>query len=319
MNSDNTVPLIALVVPCYNESAVLPISAPVLLDVLERLYADGKISHNSFILFCNDGSSDNTWLEITKLHAADKRYKAISLAHNRGQQAAIFAGLMTVRDIADAAITIDADLQDSPEVIGDMIDCFIQGYDIVYGVRSSRKSDSWFKRNSARLFYRFQKAMGVELMYDHSEFRLMSRRALELLGQYDESNLYLRGILPHIGLRSTSVSYNRNIRIAGETKYPLRKLISTGIDGITSFTAKPVRIIFTVGLALLILDIAVAVWVFISHFGGRAISGWSSLMLSIWFLGSLILIALGIIGEYICKIFVEVKRRPRYAIMDTLL
>lgn len=312
-------PVIALVVPCYNEEAMLPLSAPVLTDILDRLAADGLASPESFILCVNDGSHDATWQVINNLHSTDSRFKGISLAHNRGQQNALLAGLHTVRTKCDAAITLDADLQDAPEAILEMVAKYKQGADIVYGVRASRATDTWFKRNSARSFYKLQKRLGLETVYDHSEFRLMDRQALDMLEQYGERNLFIRGIMPSIGLQTAIVHYDRAARAAGETKYPLSKMISASIDGITSFTAQPMRIIFMVGLVLLVLDIVVAVWVLVAHFKGYAISGWSSLMLSVWFLGSLILMALGIIGEYIGKIFVEVKQRPRYAIEDTLL
>jgi glycosyltransferase involved in cell wall biosynthesis len=231
----------------------------------------------------------------------------------------MLAGLMTVRDISDAAITIDADLQDDPNAIIEMVKLFVQGKDIVYGVRSSRETDTWFKRTSARAFYKFQKAMGLETIYDHSEYRLMSSRALGLLSEYSESNLFLRGIMMSIGLETAVVTYPRAKRLAGDTKYSFGKLLGLSIDGITSFTAKPMRIIFMIGLVLLLIDVFVAVWVFLSYFKQQAISGWSSIMLSIWFLGSLILMALGIVGEYIGKIYIEVKHRPRYAIKDSLL
>lgn len=320
-SSPAALPIIALVVPCYNEEEALPQTMPVLLGVLSTLAADGKASPASFILCCDDGSTDRTWEIIGQLHLQDPRIKGISLAHNRGQQNALLAGLMTVLNStdADAAVTVDADLQDAPEAIIEMVDRFRQGDDIVYGVRSSRPTDSWFKRNSASSFYKLQSRFGLETIPEHSEFRLMDRRALELLSEYGESNLYLRGIMPHIGLRSSIVTYARAPRMAGESKYPFGKLLAVSIDGITSFTAKPMRIIFIIGLVLLLTDIVVAVWVLVSHFRGLAISGWSSIMLSVWFLGSLVLISLGIIGEYVGKIFVEVKHRPRYAINDTLL
>lgn len=307
-------PVIALVVPCYNEREVLPMSVPVLLGVLDKMSSAGLTSDESFVLCVDDAGTDGTWDVICRLHAGDKRVKAISLAHNRGQQFALLAGLEQVKDICDAAVTIDADLQDDPEAIIEMVRLYKEGKDVVYGVRRSRASDSWFKRNSARAFYRLQHSMGIETIYDHSEFRLMSRRAIALLSEYGESNLFIRGIMTHIGLESAQVHYDRNPRLAGSTKYPLSRLVSTSIDGITSFSAKPMRLIFYTGIILLLLDIVIAVWVLVSHFRGYAISGWSSLMLSIWFLGSLILIALGIIGEYIGKIFIEVKHRPRYAL-----
>ncbi|MBD5234545.1 MAG: glycosyltransferase family 2 protein [Bacteroidales bacterium] len=315
----NQCPVIALVVPCYNEEEALPVTAPTLIGVLDRMVEEGIASGESFVLCVDDGSKDHTWSIIEKLHERYPRLLAISLAHNRGQQNAMLAGLMTVRPICDAAITLDADLQDSPDAIIEMVKEYRNGADIVYGVRSSRKSDSWFKRNSARAFYKLQRRLGLETIYDHSEFRLMDRRALDCLSEYGESNIFLRGIMPHIGLNSAIVRYDRSARNAGETKYSVGKLISISIDGITSFTAQPMRLIFMVGVALLLLDVFIGIWVLVSLFLGKAISGWASIMLSIWFLGSLMLIALGIIGEYIGKIFVEVKNRPRYAIAKEIL
>ena len=312
-------PTVAFVVPCYNENQVLRQSLPLLLGALDDMAGAGITSSDSFVLCVDDGSKDDTWQIIAAMHRADKRIKAIRLSHNRGQQNALLAGLMTVRPMADAAITIDADLQDSLEAAAEMVALYREGFDIVYGVRASRKSDSFFKRTSARAFYNLQNRMGLETIYDHSEFRLMSRRALDILAEYPERNLYLRGIMPAIGLRHATVSYDRSPRLAGETKYSFMKLLSLSIDAITSFSARPMRLIFLIGLILLVADIGVAIWVFMSHFAGRAMSGWSSLMLSVWFLGSLMLISLGIIGEYIGKIFNEVKRRPRYSIQDELL
>lgn len=315
----NQRPVVALVVPCYNEEEMLPVSAPRLLALLDTMVQHQLASPDSFVLCVDDGSRDRTWHIISTIHRQDKRLKGITLAHNRGQQAAMLAGLMTVRTLADAAITIDADLQDSPEAVVEMVRRYREGYDIVYGVRASRSTDSLCKRASARAFYRFQNSLGLETIYDHSEFRLMGRRALDILEQYPERNLFLRGIMTSIGLKWTTVTYDRCARTAGETKYSFGKLLSLSVDGITSFTAKPMRLIFGVGIALLLLDIGISAWVLISHFGGNSMSGWASLMLSIWFLGSLILIALGIIGEYVGKIFTEVKRRPRYNIAESLM
>ncbi len=312
-------PTVAFVVPCYNENQVLRQSMARLLEALDGMCLSGIISDASFVLCVDDGSKDDTWQIIESLHLNNNRIKAIRLSHNRGQQNALLAGLMTARTLSDAAITIDADLQDSLEAAAEMVLLYREGYDIVYGVRASRKSDSFFKRTSARAFYRFQSRMGLETIYDHSEFRLMSRKALDILSEYPERNLYLRGIMPAIGLRHTTVSYDRSPRLAGETKYSFMKLVSLSVDAITSFSARPMRIIFLIGLILLVADIGVAIWVFMSHFAGKAMSGWSSLMLSVWFLGSLILISLGIIGEYVGKIFNEVKRRPRYSIQEDLL
>jgi glycosyltransferase involved in cell wall biosynthesis len=307
-------PTIAIVVPCYNEQEALPISMPQLLTLLDSMVAQDMISPESYILCSNDGSKDKTWAVIEALHAKDNRIKGISLAHNRGHQNALLAGLMSAIDKCDAAISIDADLQDDPHAIVEMVHNFIHGDDIVYGVRSSRQTDTWFKRNTAHAFYSLQRSMGVETIYDHADYRLMSNHALHLLAQYDEENLFLRGIIPHIGLRSSIVHYERAQRCAGESKYPLAKMLSFSIDGITSFSAKPMRYIFLTGLTFLLMDIAVALWVFIAYFFDQTITGWASIMLSIWFLGSLILIGIGVVGEYIGKIFIEVKRRPRYAI-----
>ena len=312
-------PVIAIVVPCYNEEQALPLSVPKMLEMLDELSGLQLASPDSYILLCNDGSRDATWSVIERMHIADRRVKGISLAHNRGHQYVLLAGLMTVRDKCDAAISIEADLQDDPRAIIEMVRKFNKGVEIVYGVRSSRDTDTWFKRTTAHAFYAFQKKMGLETVYDHADYRLMSNRALGLLGQYGESNLFLRGIVPQIGLKSDVVTYAREERVAGESKYPLAKMLSFSIDGITSFSARPMRWIFLTGLVLLVIALLVSVYVFTSYFYSDHISaGWASIMLSIWVLGSLILIAIGVVGEYIGKIFNEVKHRPRYAISDTL-
>jgi glycosyltransferase involved in cell wall biosynthesis len=306
------------VVPCYNEQEALPITMPQLLKCLDDMVAKNLIAPESYILCSNDGSRDNTWTLIEQLHNDDARVKGISLAHNRGHQNALLAGLMSVRGKCDAAVSIDADLQDDPGAIEKMVENFVGGDDIVYGVRSSRKTDTWFKRTTAHAFYKLQNSMGAETIYDHADYRLMSNRALDYLAEYGEENLFLRGIIPHIGLTSSVVMYERAERCAGESKYPLSKMLSFSIDGITSFSAKPMRYIFLTGLTFLLIDIAIAAWVFIAHFFRDTISGWASIMLSIWFLGSLILMGIGIVGEYIGKIFIEVKHRPRYAVAETI-
>lgn len=312
-------PVIAIVVPCYNEELALPLSVPKMLDVLDGMARNGIASPDSYVLLCNDGSRDRTWEVIEQLHAQDKRVKGISLAHNRGHQYVLLAGLMSAHNRCDAAISIDADLQDDPNAIVEMVQRFNEGCEIVYGVRSSRKTDTWFKRTTAHAFYSFQEKMGLETIYDHADYRLMSNRALGFLGEYGESNLFLRGIVPQIGLKSAIVAYERDERVAGESKYPLAKMLSFSIDGITSFSARPMRWIFMTGLILLVIAVLVSIYVFISYFYSDHISaGWASIMLSIWVLGSLILIAIGIVGEYIGKIFNEVKHRPRYAISDAL-
>ncbi len=316
----NHLPKIAIVVPCFNEEQALPVSVPQMLDVLNDLTRQQLAASDSYILLCNDGSRDNTWGIIRQFHESDSRVKGISLAHNRGHQNVLLAGLMTVMNHCDAAISIDADMQDDPAAITKMVQLFNSGSEIVYGVRSSRESDTWFKRTSAHAFYSFQKTMGLETVYDHADYRLMSNRALNLLSEYGESNLFLRGIIPQIGLKSDVVTYERHERVAGDSKYPLAKMLSFSIDGITSFSARPMRWIFMTGLVLLLIDLLVAIYVVVSLMYSNTISaGWASLMLSVWALGSLILMSLGIVGEYIGKIFNEVKHRPRFAIADTLL
>ena len=312
-------PRIAIVMPCYNEEEALPLSSKEILALLDRMAEEKLISEDSYILCSNDGSRDNTWQVINELHAKDKRVKGISLAHNRGHQYALLAGLMTAKESCDAAISIDADLQDDPNAIVEMVKKFREGKEIVYGVRSSRKTDTWFKRNTAHAFYSFQNVMGLETVYDHADYRLMSKRALELLSEYGEKNLFIRGIVPQIGLETDIVTYERNERVAGESKYPLSKMLGFSVDGITSFSARPMRWIFMTGLVLLLLDVFIAIYVFISYFHNSVISGWTSIMLSVWFLGSLVLMSIGVVGEYIGKIFIEVKNRPRYAIKDYLI
>ena len=315
----NKVPKISIVLPCFNEAEALPITSQVLLTLLDELIEEQLIDSSSYILCCDDGSIDDTWDIIKSVHKQDKRLKGISLAHNKGQQNALLAGLMTVMDNCDAAISIDADLQDDPNMIKLMIKEYINGKEIVYGVRSNRDVDSWFKRTSAHIFYKFQQKMGLETIYNHADYRLMSNRALHFLAEYNESNLFLRGIIPQIGLESSVVKYHRDERVAGNSKYSLRKMISFSVDGITSFSAKPMRMIFGIGFILILLDIIVAGYVLFSYFSNNTISGWTSLMLSIWFLGGLILMSIGIMGEYVGKIFIEVKHRPKYAIKETLI
>lgn len=312
-------PVIAIVVPCFNESDALPISVPVLLNWLDSMHQAQMIAKDSYILCVDDGSSDSSWHILEQMHLADRRVKALALAHNRGHQYALLAGLIEAKDNCDAAISIDADLQDDVQAMTEMVKLYRQGKDIVYGVRSSRASDTAFKRSTAHAFYTFQKWMGLETVYDHADYRLMSRRALGLLSQYQESNLFLRGIVPHIGLESDVVYYQRTPRVAGESKYPFSKMLALSIDGITSFSAKPMRWIFYTGLIFFAITLIVGVIVLIRAFSPDYIhTGWASIMLSLWGLGSIILMAIGIVGEYIGKIFNEVKHRPRYALKDRL-
>ncbi len=311
-------PRLAIIIPCYNEEEVLPSSLKILLGLLTRMAGDGLVAADSYILCVDDCSKDSTWQIVNETHKADGRVKGLSFAHNSGQQNALIAGLLTAMDHCDCAVTIDSDLQDDPEAIIRMVEKFREGCEVVFGVRSSRDTDTWFKRTSARGFYRFQEMMGVETVYDHSEFRLMSNRAIHLLSEYGETNMFLRGIIVRLGLKTAVVACPRRARMAGETKYSLSKMISLSIDGITSFTAQPMRLIFLTGFVLLILDVIVAIYALISYFSHHTTTGWTSLILSVWFLGSLILMGLGIVGEYIGKIYVEVKHRPRYAIREKL-
>ena len=308
---------LAVVMPCYNEAEALPHSARKIRGLMEDMIAKGEIAQDSYVLCVDDGSKDTTWDVICELaqDGGKVKVRGISLAHNSGHQYALLAGLMEAKSDCDAAVSIDADLQDDVEAIREMMRRFREeGDEIVYGVRASRATDTFFKRSTARGFYKLQNLMGLETIYDHADYRLMSSRAMGILSQYGEHNLFLRGIIPQIGLKNSTVSYDRASRVAGESKYPLRKMLAFSIDGITSFSARPMRWIFGTGLALLVLDILVGIYVLLALINGSAVSGWSSIMLSIWFLGSLILMAIGIVGEYIGKIFIEVKNRPRYAV-----
>lgn len=310
-------PVLALVIPCYNESEALPLTAAELLKLYDRLTASDEIDPESYILCVDDGSRDGTWALIQELNRRDRRIRGIALAHNRGHQYALLAGLMEVRGRCDACISIDADLQDSTDAIAEMVRQYRAGKEIVFGVRSSRRTDTLFKRTTAHGFYSLQRAMGLETIYDHADYRLMSARALDLLSQYGERNIFLRGIVPQIGLETGVVYYERSARVAGESKYPLSKMLALSVDGITSFSARPMRWIFFLGLGIFLLTLAVAVYVLVSYFFDTHIMrGWASLMLSVWFLGSLILMSIGVVGEYVGKIFVEVKGRPRYAVRE---
>ena len=310
--------VLAVVVPCYNEEAVLAETNRRLTALLDRLAAEGKISSESYVLYVNDGSGDGTWPMIRAMHAADGRVHGVNLAANVGHQNALVAGLTVAKATADIMVTIDADLQDDVDAMERMIDHWRDGADIVYGVRSSRKSDTWFKRNTALAFYRLMQVWGVRSVYNHADYRLMSRRAVEQLLRYRERNLFLRGMVPLIGYRTACVSYVRAERFAGESKYPLSKMLNFAVDGITSFSVKPVRMVLTLGLLFLLVALGILVYVLVSYFRGRALPGWSSLMLSLWFCSGCVLTGLGIVGEYIGKIYIEVKDRPRYNIESTL-
>lgn len=307
------------VIPCYNEEAVLAETARRLKEKYYHLCTVGKISGESRILFVNDGSSDKTWQMIEDLHRSDAIYTGVSLSKNKGHQNALLAGLMAAVDEADAIISMDADLQDDINVIDAMIDKYVGGADIVYGIRSDRKTDSAFKRTSAEAFYKIMNAMGAETVYNHADFRLMSKRAVKALAEYKEVNLFLRGMVPMIGFKSDAVYYERAKRFAGESKYPLKKMISFALDGITSLSTKPIRMITALGVGIFLLSFVMLIYTLIRFFMGETVSGWPSLIISVWAIGGLILLSIGVVGEYIGKIYLETKSRPRYHIEHNLL
>ena len=309
---------LATVSPCYNEEEVLHHSVERLTALFQRMMSEGLISEDSMIVFVNDGSRDKTWEIISQLHKENRMVRGINLARNVGHQNAIMAGMMTAKDWADAAITIDADLQDDIECIPQMVKDFEEGYDIVYGVKVSRQADPLMKRMTAQAFYKLQASMGVESVFNHADFRLMSRRALQMLEGYGERNLYLRGLIPMIGLPSTTVDDVIGERQAGASKYTLNKMLNLALDGITSFSVKPLYSIVYLGIVFLIISFGIAIYVLHALITGTAVPGWSSLILSIWLVGGFILICIGITGVYIGKIYNEVKHRPLYNIQDIL-
>lgn len=305
-----------MVVPCYNEEQVLEETTRQLLNKYQTLMERGSITKNSRILYVNDGSKDQTWSIINRLYEENEWVSGLNLSRNRGHQNAVLAGLMYAKDHCEAAISMDADLQDDIDAIDEMVEKFRQGTDVVYGVRSDRKKDTFFKKFTAEGFYKFMKWMGVDIVFNHADFRLMSRRVLEQLQNYKEVNLFLRGMIPLIGYPSDNVYYERKERFAGESKYPLKKMLSFAFDGITSFSIKPIRFILSLGLTIFVVSILMLIYSVIRHFTGGTVLGWSSLMVSIWALGGLQLLAIGMIGEYIGKVYLEVKERPRYALQD---
>ena len=310
---------LAIVVPCYKEEEVLEICSEALRGVLNDLAAKGKITEDSFVMFVNDGSKDRTWELIESEHAKHPvQVKGVNLAGNVGHQYALTAGLLVAKDMCDISISIDADLQDDVAVIEDMVDAYYAGNDIVYGVRNDRSTDTFFKRATAQGFYKFMEVMGVKTVYNHADFRLMSKRALEHFSKFKESNLFLRGMMPLIGYNTTSVYYSRKERVAGESKYPLKKMLALAFNGITSFSVKPISLILGLGVAIIALSVLAAAYSLILHFMGNTVPGWTSLMLSIWLLGGLQLFAIGLVGMYIGKIYMEVKERPRYNIEKIL-
>ena len=312
-------PVIYVVVPCYNEEDALPETARRLREKLKRLVDDAVVSAESRVVFVDDGSADRTWNLVQNLYEdAPDIFCGIKLSKNRGHQNALLCGLLSVKDYCDAAISIDADLQDDVSVIEGMVRQYISGCEIVYGVRSDRKTDGFFKRTSAQGFYSLMRLLGVDLVYNHADFRLTGRRALDALAEYGEVNLFLRGIVPELGFRTGVEYYARAARVAGESKYPLRKMMRFALEGVTSFSVKPIRMIAWLGLVIFCVSIGMIIYFLSRHFSGATVTGWSSMIVSLWGIGGLLLLAIGVIGEYIGKIYLEVKHRPRYTIEKIL-
>ncbi len=307
-----------IVVPCYNEEAVLPETSKRLREKLRSLTEGGKVSPKSRILFVNDGSRDRTWELISRLHEEDSAFSGVNLTRNRGHQNALLAGLMTARERCDMAISMDADLQDDVDAVDAMVDKYYAGCDVVYGVRSSRKKDSFFKRFTAEGFYRVMNALGAETVFNHADYRLLSKRALDGLAEFKEVNLFLRGIVPMIGYTTSVVEYERGERFAGESKDPLKKRLACAMEGITSLSTKPIRFITLLGFLIFLVAAVMLIWSIVQWASGTAIQGWASVMCSVWAIGGLILLALGVIGEYIGKIYLETKGRPRFLIESVL-
>ena len=305
-----------IVVPCYNEQEVLPVTNSMFTDKLESLCRDGKISKDSRVLFVNDGSKDKTWEIIKELSDSNSFIEGISLSRNRGHQNALLAGLMYAKDKADVTISIDCDGQDDINAMDEMIDCYLSGCDIVYGVRKERKTDTFFKRVTAEGFYKLMKSFGAEVVFNHADYRLMSKRVLQHFADFKEVNIFLRGMVPLVGFKSTSVYYERAERLAGKSKYPLRKMISLAFNGITSLSVKPIHIVTALGLIFSLVGFAGVIWAIVMSILEKTIAGWASIVCIISLLGGIQLLSLGIIGEYVGKIYMETKKRPRYIISE---
>lgn len=310
--------ILGIVVPCYNEEEVLPETTKRLLEVLDHLITHQLASASSFILFVDDGSHDQTWALIAASHHEHAQIAGLKLSRNRGHQNALMAGLAFARDHADVAISVDADLQDDLNAMHTMMERHLAGSELVFGVRSSRTKDSFFKRVTAQGFYKMMNWLGAKTIYNHADYRLMGKRALQELGRYQEVNLFLRGLVLELGFSMEIVPFERSARFAGKSKYPLKKMISFAADGITSFSVKPIRMVTMMGISIMFLSMIAAIYALISYFVGGAESGWTSLILSIWFLGGIQLFAIGLIGEYVGKTYIESKRRPRYSVESTL-
>lgn len=309
-------PVLCIVIPCYNEEEVLPVTSPMFKAEVEDLVAKGKVDPASHVMFVNDGSKDRTWELIEGLAASDPVFRGCSLSRNRGHQNALLGGLMEARAHADVTISIDCDGQDDIATMEQMVDAYLEGCDVVYGVRSSRETDTFFKRFSAQSFYKLLGSMGVECVYNHADYRLMSVRALDALAQFGEVNLFLRGMAPLVGFKSTSVYYERHERMAGESHYPLSKMLALAINGITSLSVKPIRIITWVGLLVALVSFVGIIWTLVTHAMGNAVAGWASMTAVICFMGGVQMLSLGVIGEYVGKIYLETKHRPRYIISE---
>ena len=308
--------ILYIIIPCYNEEEVLPVTSEIFLDKLKELIAEGKISDDSRIMFVNDGSRDNTWKIIKELANKDRHFTGISQSRNRGHQNAVLCGLMEAKDKCDISVSIDCDGQDDINAISEMIDEYNNGCEIVYGVRDNRDSDSFFKRSTAQGFYKLLNGMGCEVVYNHADYRLVSSRVLKEFSKFEEVNLFLRGMFPLVGFKSTSVYYKRNERIAGESKYPLKKMLGLAIDGITSLSVKPLRMVTFFGMLFSALSFIGVIWAIVVQVLGYTVAGWASIVCVVCFMGGIQLIGIGILGEYIGKIYLEVKHRPRYIVSD---
>ncbi len=309
-------PVLYIVIPCYNEEEALPITAKRLVELTDDMIAKALIAPESRIALVDDGSRDKTWEVICALNREDKRFQGIKLAHNAGHMNALWAGMSMVCEHCDALVTIDADLQDDVNAIYGFLEKYREGCDVVYGVRNDRSKDTAFKRATAQGFYKMMHRLGVEMVYNHADYRLLSRRAVEALLQFGEVNMFLRGMVPLLGFKSAQVFYERGERVAGESKYPLKKMLGFAVEGITSFSNKPIRFVTLLGLICALLGVAMLIYVLVSLFAGNSVAGWASMMMSIWLLGGMQLIALGLIGEYVGKIYMETKRRPKFILEE---
>lgn len=318
MESNKKNDILYVVIPCYNEEEVIEETTKQLKDKLKELIKEKKINSKSKVMYVNDGSKDKTWELIKKINKEDNMFTGISLSHNRGHQNALVAGLLTAKNYADVVISMDADLQDDINAMDKMLEKYYNGYEIVYGVRSKRAKDTWFKKTTAEGFYKFMEKLGVDCVYNHADYRLTSKRVLEEFSNFKETNLFLRGIFPYMGFKSDIVYYERKERFAGVSKYPLKKMLNFAWDGITSFSVKPLRLICTLGLIVIFISIIIMIYSLIRYCSGNTVSGWTFITISIWFIGGLQMISIGVIGEYIGKVYKEVKHRPRFIIENNL-